>query len=63
MKIAALIQRLQEIRLDHGDVDVVVGLDEREVDEHNVAEVSYAEPVEELGIERRCLITLDWSAG
>lgn len=62
MKIAALIQRLQEIRLEHGDVDVVVGLDEREVDEHAVADVSYAEPIEEIGIDRRCLVTLDWSA-
>ncbi len=63
MKIADLIARLQEIRLDHGDVDVMVGLDEREVDEHNVAEVAYAEPIPELDIPRRCLVTLDWSLG
>jgi hypothetical protein len=31
MKIATLISRLQQIQSEHGDVEVVVGRDRREV--------------------------------
>ena len=57
MKIAELIKRLQEIRLDHGDVDVQVAVRELENEEHAVSDAVYldadAAPVPR---ERRVLL-------
>lgn len=56
MKIEALIGKLQALAVEHPDVEVVVGMDHREVCEHEIEDAAFEEAIPDFDCEDRIVL-------